>query len=171
MQRFQINKAEFISALAVMLLGTLLHFAYNFSGQNFIIALFAPVNESVWEHLKLVFFPVFFVTCCASLFYAGKNLPVFYAHAVSVLSGMLFLIIFYYTYSGVWGHSVTFIDIALYYVTVSLVYVLAAAIMRRERNVVPYALPGICIFVVMSGIFFLFTLYPPDIGIFTPPVP
>lgn len=171
MQRFQINKAEFISAFAVMLSGTLLHFAYNFSGQNFIVALFAPVNESVWEHLKLLFFPVFFVTCCASLFYTGKNLPVFFAHAVSVLCGMLFLVVFYYTYSGILGYSAMFIDIALYYVTVILVYVFSAAIMRKERTVIPYTLPGVCIFIVMSGVFFLFTLYPPAIGIFLPPVP
>ena len=38
--------------------GTLSHFLYDCSGQNLFIALFAPVNESIWEHMKLSFFPV-----------------------------------------------------------------------------------------------------------------
>ena len=41
--------------LSVSLLGTLLHFTYRWSGRN---PLIAPVNESVWEHMKLLFFPM-----------------------------------------------------------------------------------------------------------------
>lgn len=37
--------------------GTLLHFVYEWSGSAVIVGLFAPVNESVWEHIKLLFFP------------------------------------------------------------------------------------------------------------------
>nr|WP_236945659.1 DUF6512 family protein [Enterocloster clostridioformis] len=44
--------------LSVSLLGTLLHFTYRWSGRNPLIGLIAPVNESVWEHMKLLFFPM-----------------------------------------------------------------------------------------------------------------
>lgn len=40
--------------------GTLWHFVYEWSGENPIIGAIAPVNESVWEHLKLLFFPSLF---------------------------------------------------------------------------------------------------------------
>ena len=40
------------------LAGTLLHFAYEWSGTNFWVGLFAPVSESTWEHMKLLFFPM-----------------------------------------------------------------------------------------------------------------
>ena len=36
--------------------GTLLHFTYEWSGENPFVALYSPVSESVWEHLKLLFF-------------------------------------------------------------------------------------------------------------------
>ena len=50
------------SILAVILLGSLSHFLYEFSGGAAIFALFCPINESVWEHLKLLFFPFLFIT-------------------------------------------------------------------------------------------------------------
>ena len=37
--------------------GTLLHFAYEYSMENPLVAMFAPVNESTWEHMKLLFWP------------------------------------------------------------------------------------------------------------------
>ena len=40
-------------------LGTLLHFMYEWSGKNSLVALFSNVNESTWEHLKLLFYPAF----------------------------------------------------------------------------------------------------------------
>lgn len=42
----------------LFLTGSLLHFAYELSGKNILIALIAPVNESVWEHSKMVLWPV-----------------------------------------------------------------------------------------------------------------
>ena len=44
--------------LAVVLLGTLWHFAYAISGDAYFVGLIAPVNESVWEHLKIVYLPI-----------------------------------------------------------------------------------------------------------------
>ena len=48
--------------LVAAFLGTLNHFLYFLSGQSPIVALFCPVNESVWEHLKLLYFPFLFVS-------------------------------------------------------------------------------------------------------------
>ena len=36
-------------------LGTLLHFVFDWSGGNVAAALFSAVNESIWEHMKLLF--------------------------------------------------------------------------------------------------------------------
>lgn len=67
--------------LSVSLLGTLLHFTYRWSGRNPLIGLIAPVNESVWEHMKLLFFPMLLFglwslkgetdACRISAFHAG----------------------------------------------------------------------------------------------------
>ena len=39
--------------------GTLLHFLYEWSGEQLLAAVISAVNESTWEHMKLLFVPVF----------------------------------------------------------------------------------------------------------------
>ena len=51
-------KIILISIPILFVLGSLLHFAYNFTNQNAIIGLFAPINESVFEHSKLLLTPL-----------------------------------------------------------------------------------------------------------------
>ena len=52
-----IRKSIIICAVLVMVTGTLMHFAYDFFGNNRLVGMIAPVNESTWEHMKLIFFP------------------------------------------------------------------------------------------------------------------
>ena len=39
----------------VVALGVLLHFAYEWSGDMVVFASISAVNESIWEHMKLLF--------------------------------------------------------------------------------------------------------------------
>ena len=55
----KIKTWQIITVIICLILGTLLHFTYEWSGENPIIALFSAVNESIWEHLKLAFYPMF----------------------------------------------------------------------------------------------------------------
>ena len=50
-------KLEIIGFIFVSIVGTLSHFLYDWLGKNVFAGVFCPVNESPWEHLKLLFFP------------------------------------------------------------------------------------------------------------------
>ena len=52
------KRVMILAAIVVFVLGTLAHFVYDWSGQNSFIGLLTPVNESTWEHMKLLFFPM-----------------------------------------------------------------------------------------------------------------
>ena len=39
--------------------GVLLHFLFEWTGKSIFVAPFAAVNESIWEHMKLLFVPMF----------------------------------------------------------------------------------------------------------------
>ena len=54
----------------LFLVGTLCHFVYHLSGELFLVGLFVPVNESVWEHLKMVLWPTILWW---SIFYAAAG--------------------------------------------------------------------------------------------------
>ena len=66
-----------VSFILTATLGTACHFAFDFFGQRRLIAPFVPVNESTWEHLKLLFFPfllLLVIGCFAGI--AGGNAPI-----------------------------------------------------------------------------------------------
>ena len=67
---------QIISTIFSMILGTLLHFTYNWSNNNLLVGVFSAVNESTWEHLKLLFFPML-ITTILGYFYIGNNIPNF----------------------------------------------------------------------------------------------
>ena len=58
MNKIKIRNYKIFNTIFVFALGTLLHFVYDWSWQNQIIGAFSAVNESTWEHLKLIFFPI-----------------------------------------------------------------------------------------------------------------
>ena len=48
----QIKKWEIAEFIFIAIVGTLLHFVYDWSGQNPAVGIIAPVSESTWEHLN-----------------------------------------------------------------------------------------------------------------------
>ncbi len=60
--KYSLKTIEIISFIIASLLGVIFHFIYGWSGENAVAGLFFPVNESTWEHLKLIFFPILLVS-------------------------------------------------------------------------------------------------------------
>ena len=69
---------EIAGFVFVIIAGTLLHFVYHWTGQNRIVGLFSPVNESTWEHLKLLFTPML-LNSIAEYFVIGNQFSNFIA--------------------------------------------------------------------------------------------
>ena len=96
-------KIELIVTILELILGTLLHFIYEWSGNNVIIASFSAVNESVWEHLKLVFYPMLILGLIE--YYFVKNIANNYieAKAIGTFTAISFIVISFFTYTGIIG--------------------------------------------------------------------
>ena len=155
----------FITAAA----GTALHFAYGVTGGAAILAPFVPVNESIWEHLKLLYWPTAFYTLC-SLLPTGFDAHAVWARCCGLVTGLLATIILYYTYTGVIGRGFLPVDIALFYLSAALTYGLSYAL--RTRFPVPTAFEAglfaaIILLVGMGMIFW--TSSPPRIQLFRDP--
>lgn len=50
---------QFVGFVMTVLGGTLLHFLYDLTNESVLVAPFSAVNESTWEHMKLMYFPLF----------------------------------------------------------------------------------------------------------------
>lgn len=168
MDNAKIRNYQIVSVIFVCILGTLLHFTYEFFGQNILIAPFSAVNESVWEHLKLLFFPML-LTTIIGYFYIGKNVPNFLCSKLfGIIASMLFIIIFFYTYTGIIGKSIVFIDIASFFIAVILGEYLAYKLIISNFKCNPII--TIMILAIILICFVVFTYLTPKIEIFRDPV-
>lgn len=91
----KIKTWQVIVVILTLIVGTLLHFTYKWSGENKIVAIFSAVNESTWEHLKLVFFPML-IMGIIGYFVIGKDIKNYWtAQAIGIVVAMAFITIFF----------------------------------------------------------------------------
>mgnify|MGYP000497216402 CR=1 FL=1 len=110
-QLFFWELAGFLFTAAV---GALLHFVYQWSGSSTLAAAFSAVNESTWEHMKLLFFPYVFVLRGPGD-RPGTAVPQFSGGPGRQHPGGLILIpVLFYTYTGVLGRDVMWADVAVF---------------------------------------------------------
>lgn len=114
-------------------LGTLLHFVYEWSGQSALAAWFSAVNESTWEHMKLLFVPLFLFSL-VQVCLLGRNYPNLPAvRALSVLTGLILIPVLFYTYTGVLGRSINWVNIAIFFLADLGAFLLDFRLLRRGR--------------------------------------
>ena len=158
---------NFLRYLFVVLLGVFLHFAYELSGENPIVGLFAIVNESVWEHLKLIFFPMLVLTLWDMFTNQRNNLCFLPSRTLGTFAGMIFIVIVYYTITGILGFQVAWLNIAIYLLGVLVAFVVEKKLCHR-RNMISVKV-AIVLWILFIILFIVFTIAPPALGIFTPP--
>lgn len=160
-----IKRAFAVAAIAAALGGTVLHFLYQWL-PNPLTALLAPVNESVWEHLKLLIYPTLIAAFVLSHRMREKN-RYWGGFFAAVLLMPLFLLGAYYLLR-MFGISGLAVDIALYYVTMFLGFALAYLLIRRgtaER----FAGFLLMLVILYGASLILFTFAAPALPMFTPP--
>ena len=152
------------------ILGTLAHFIYEWSNENFLVGLFTPVSESTWEHMKLLFFPMLLygVFICARL---AREYPCLtYAYPLGILVGTFAIPALFYTYSGILGTTYTPIDILIFYISVvlafSIVYVGTLRCQQKGSFVQKSPFFFWLLVFVLAISFMIFTIHPPSLGIF-----
>lgn len=161
-----ILKLEIINTIFIFILGVFLHFSFELSNNNVLVGVFSAVNESVFEHLKLIFFPMFLTTIFGS-FYLKKDYPNYLAIKVKgIILSLAFTIIFFYTYAGIIGTNIAIIDIASFFVSV----ILGEFYVYRNRNKSSNNLIGLVLLIVLFLSFIVFTFYPPKIGLMKDPI-
>ena len=149
--------------------GTVLHFLYDWTGGSVLIAPFSGVNESTWEHMKLLFWPLFLFALIQRLFFKEQK-NYWCVKLAEILLGLVLIPVLFYTYNGVFGQSPDWINIAIFYVSALLVFLFEWWAFRNDwlqcRNPrIAFAL--ICLIGVL---FVAFIFSPPQIPLFQDPL-
>ena len=163
------NKKLFYYTIAGILFtditGTLLHFAYELSGQNPLVALFAPVNESIWEHMKIVFFPSLLFVLSGWAFFCHSTPSFFGSFLTGVLTGTLSITVIFYTYTGILGNHDLILDILTFLAGVLITFCLGYQLVIQNCRILP--IPFLVFLIVTLFVcFVIFTNTPPDVALF-----
>lgn len=164
------KKSAIIGIIFIFAFGTLAHFLYNISGNLSIVGAIAPVNESVWEHLKLILLPTFIYGIYEYIKLDGNRKNFFTAKAAQIISGMIIIVAIFYSYTAFTGHSILLIDILTFLVAVILGELISYRIITSAE--LPKTVEYISIIVIISIIiiFILYTFNPPHTEIFKDPI-
>lgn len=149
-------------------LGVLLHFLYEWSGGNTLAAAFSAVNESTWEHMKLLFVPWFLWTIaeCIGL----RSLRPAGPRAVGLLAGLAAIPLLFYGYVGVTGVSVDVVNILIFQAAVLLAFWVSTALQRRGALTGPvWQAAGVLVLAAVCAAFAVWTVSPPELPVFTDP--
>ena len=162
-----IKKWHISGFVFILLLGTFLHYAYNLSGQNEIVGCFSAVNESIWEHLKLIFWPAFIFSFAEYFFYGKKEPDFFSVKMCAIFSALVWIVASFYTYSGVLGFNVFIVDIFIFISAAFICQYISYRLLQKETYAEPADnLRAFVVLLLFVLCFVVWTKNPPDLGIF-----
>ena len=161
-----LKKRMILEFFLVSVLGTLFHFLYAWSGQNEIVGIFASVNESVWEHLKLIFWPAFFLSAIEYFCFKDYRKKLFEVKLCSIFSGISFIVVFFYTYSGVLGFNLALVDILSFYIGVFIMTYSDYKLLNDNKYTSNENLRSFFVLAFWGFCFAIWTFNPPSLGIF-----
>ena len=157
---------EIVGMIFIILLGSFMHFLFELSGYWAPIGAIAAVNESVWEHLKLGYFPLVFFTLIQYKFIKkeAKNIALAKISASLVIMG--FIIVFFYSYVAILGEILLVLDILSFILAIILAQLVNYKILTTKYLGKTISTISLICFITLGLIFILFTYFPPHLPLF-----
>lgn len=151
------------------IVGTFLHFLFDLSGQSMIAALFSAVNESIWEHMKLIFYPMFVFALIENHFWGKEHRQFWCVKLAGILLALVLIPVIYYTYTGILGVSADWFNIAIFYIAAGAAYWLETKCLQQERACRIPSWMAFALICLIGIAFMIFTFFPPRIPLFESP--
>ena len=149
---------ELLGAFFIIIVGALFHFMFEWLGSFPPIGGFFPVNESVWEHLKLPYWPLIIYSLIEFKFIREKSNNLIFAKTIAILINIGVILITFYTYTAILGTELLIIDILSFIIGVIIGQFVSAKVMSLEEK--PKWI-SYCSWIVFISIGLLFSPKPP----------
>lgn len=160
---------EMLGIIFIFLIGALFHFVFELSGKNIVIGLFGAVNESVWEHIKIGFWPAF-IWAVIEFFIWGRKVKNFLlAKGVSfIVIGVLITGIYYFIkYLGIESLA---IDISNFFISIAIAQIISYSLLLVKKHHVALSIIGAILILLSVAAFSLLSYFPPQCPIFRDPI-
>ena len=151
-------KLLLISVPFLFVLGSLFHFTYYFSNQNKVVGIFTPVNESIFEHSKLLLYPLILFWGVCYLFMEDEIITnnYFFAMLISIIVSIITMISFYYTYKEIIGNEYMWVDIFDMLLSLFVGQVIANHVYEYSKGIPVIISVSIILLVVFGYIYLTF---------------
>lgn len=174
---------QLIGFFFTSLVGTLLHFLYDWTNQSLLVAPFSAVNESTWEHMKILFFPMFLFALVQSRAFEKRE-DFWCVKLAGIATGLTLIPVLFYTYNGALGKSPDWINITIFFVSAAVAYLVEARLFNGHplhcgvgtsneqktslRCRAPWLAFGLICMIALA--FVHFTFFPPELPLFQDPL-
>jgi hypothetical protein len=156
---------EIIGTIFIIFLGTALHFTFDFSGKNPLVGSFSAINESVWEHLKLPFWPsllwmlieMYPLRRAVSNFFAAKT--------IGTIVMIVVIPAVFYAYTA-FTQEILAVDIATFMIAVVVGQIISCKLFKKDTPSKRTEIVALIVITLLAIIFVTFTYYPPHLSIF-----
>jgi hypothetical protein len=161
---------ELAGIVFIIVFGSILHFTFEWSGNQAIVGVFSAVNESVWEHLKLGFWPAMVFALIEYRYLKKLTDNFLFAKTVGIYLIPIIITILFYSYTAILGESILVIDILTFVIAVIVGQLVSYRLLTWKS--LPYNLNVISLFaLILLGLaFVLFTFYPLQLAMFEDPI-
>ena len=161
---------QFVGFSLTSFLGTLFHFLYEWTGESPFVAPISGVNESTWEHMKLLFFPLFFFALVERAFFREQK-NFWQVKLCGTLRGILWIPFLFYTLNGAFGKTPDWVNISLFFLAAALSFLWETrAFSKAEDTESPVPRLSFFLLCLIGALFVLFTFFPPRIPLFADPL-
>lgn len=155
--------SEIGAVVFTIIVGFIAHSAYERSGYNKLLGYFVPTRESVFEHLKLIFYPALFYAA-VQILTVGWVYPNFLtAKVFGITAALLSIIVLHYGYTAITKKSVVAIDIAVFIIAAILASVFTLVFLKTEKT---NNTAAILTLIVLITSFTIFSYHPPKFVLF-----
>ena len=160
---------QFFGFAVTALSGTLLHFLYDWLGEAVWIAPFSGVNESTWEHMKLLFWPMFIFAIVQSFFFRERE-DFWCIKLKGIALGLSLVPTLFYLYNGIIGKSPDWINITIFFISAAVAFIYETRLLNKQALPCKNSRLALGVLIALVLCFILFTFRTPEIGIFKDPL-
>jgi len=139
---------ELVGIPVILIVGSILHFAFEWSGGWEPLGVIAAVNESVWEHFKIGFWPALFYALLEYRFLRKSVNNFVFAKAIGIYVIPITIALLFYSYTAIIGEEILIADIVIFVLAVALGQLMSYKLLTskelpRWSNIIGFSLPSI----------------------------
>ena len=159
---------QFAGFTVSVALGTLLHFLFEWTGA-YAVAPISAVNESTWEHMKILFLPMLLFAFAQYAFFREEFSGFWWIKLIGMVVGTVSIPVLFYTYNGAFGKTPDWLNISFFFISAGLAYLVEYWLFKKDFSL-PKGWIALALLLAIAAAFAAFTFYPPKLPLFQDPV-